>query len=287
MKIGIIGAGVVGKATGDILAKKHEVFYYDRYKKEFNEIEKIAKESEVVFICVPTPMKPSGEIDYSAIYHSLSHLLQNVYKATRNPHEIIVVIKSTAVSGTTDKFAEEFPFRFAFNPEFLREKTAKEDMENTDRIVIGTNEKDVEEKLTQLYKDIFPNAKYICVDTKTAEMIKYSANVFLASQIAIANEIYHICKALDIDYNIVKDAILHDKRIARNIDVPGPDGDFGFGKKCFPKDLNALIYLAREYHYRPYLLEEVWRLNEKVRKNKDWLDIPGATSDGKKFEKKD
>lgn len=278
--------GVVGKATGDILAKAHEVLYYDRYKKEFNEIDNIAREAEVVFICVPTPMKPSGEIDYSAIYHSLSHLLQNVYKATRNPHDIIVVIRSTAVSGTTDKFAEEFPFRFAFNPEFLREKHAAEDMKNTDRIVIGANDKDVEEKLTQLYKEIFPDAKYICVDTKTAEMIKYSANVFLASQVAIANEIYHICKALDIDYDTIKNAILHDKRIARNIDVPGHDGDFGFGGKCLVKDLNALIYLARENHYRPYLLEEVWRLNEKVRKNKDWFDIPGATSEGKKFKEK-
>ena len=287
MKVGIIGAGIVGKATGEILGKKHEVFYYDRYKKEFAEIEKIAKEADVVFICVPTPMKPSGEIDYSAIYHSLSYLLQNVYKVTRDPHDVIVIIRSTAVSGTTDKFAEEFPFKFAFNPEFLREKHAEEDMKNTDRIVIGANDKDVEEKLIQLYKAIFPDAKFVCVDTKTAEMIKYSANVFLASQVAIANEIHNICKALDINYNEVKNAILHDKRIARNIEVPGHDGDFGFGGRCFPKDLNALIYLAREKHYRPYLLEEVWRLNEKVRKNKDWLDIPGATSEGKKFKEKD
>ncbi|MBI2449356.1 UDP-glucose/GDP-mannose dehydrogenase family protein [Candidatus Pacearchaeota archaeon] len=287
MKIGIIGAGVVGKATGEILVKAHEVFYFDRYKKEFDEIEKIAKEAEVVFICVPTPMKLSGEIDYSAIYHSLSYLLQNVYKAARNPHNIIVVIRSTAVSGTTDKFAEEFPFKFAFNPEFLREKHAAEDMENTNRIVIGTNERDVEVKLTSLYKDIFPDAKYIYVDIKTAEMIKYSANVFLASQVAIANEIYNICKALGIDYDTVKNAILHDNRVARNIDVPGHDGDFGFGGKCLAKDINALIYLARENHYRPYLLEEVWRLNENVRKNKDWLDIPGATSEGKKFKEKD
>jgi len=76
-----------------------------------------------------------------------------------------------------------------------------------------------------------------------------------------------------------------DDRIARNIDVPGPDGKLGFGGKCFPKDLNALIYLAREKMYRPYLLEEIWRLNEKVRKNKDWWDIPGATSENKDFGK--
>ena len=69
-----------------------------------------------------------------------------------------------------------------------------------------------------------------------------------------------------------------DDRIGKNLQVPGPDGDFGFGGKCFPKDLNALIYLARENMYRPYLLEEIWRLNEKLRKNKDWLEIEGATT---------
>ena len=74
--------------------------------------------------------------------------------------------------------------------------------------------------------------------------------------------------------------------IARNINVPGPDGDFGAGGKCLIKDINALIYMARENMYRPYLLEEVWRLNEKVRKNKDWLEIPGATSGNQDFEKK-
>ena len=112
-------------------------------------------------------------------------------------------------------------------------------------------------------------------------MIKYAANVFLASQIGIANEIYQICKTIGVDYDEVKKAILHDKRIGTNIDVPGHDGDFGFGGKCFPKDLNALIYLAREHMYRPHLLEEVWRLNEKVRKDLDWLDIAGAVSEKK------
>lgn len=110
-------------------------------------------------------------------------------------------------------------------------------------------------------------------------MIKYSANVFLTGQVALANEIYQVCHSLGVDYDTVKEAILLDDRIGTNIDVPGPDGDFGFGGKCFPKDLNALIYLARENMYRPYLLEEIWRLNERVRKNKDWLNIEGAVSE--------
>ncbi len=152
-------------------------------------------------------------------------------------------------------------------------------MLNTNRVVIGANRDEDYNKVKEVYEPLFPNANYIRVDRKTAEMIKYAANVILTGQIAIANEIYQICKAVKIDYNKVKETILLDNRIGTNINVPGHDGNFGFGGKCFPKDLNALIYLARGNMYRPYLLEEIWRLNERVRKDKDWLEIPGATSE--------
>ncbi len=286
MKIGIIGVGFVGGATYQVLKTKHQVFPYDKYKKPYNTAEKLtalARESDVVFICVPTPMKPSGEIDYSAIHNSLTALEEAVKLAGRKPQEILVTIRSTAVSGTTDKLAKRYPFRFAFNPEFLREKTALKDTKNTDRIVIGTADAKSKKQLTAVYKPIFPKAKYIFVNRQTAEMVKYAANVMLASQISLANEIYNICQAVKVDYETVKNIILLDSRIGRNITVPGWDGDFGFGGKCFPKDLNALIYLAREQGYPPHLLEEVWRLNQRVRKNQDWLDIPGATSGNQNF----
>lgn len=288
MKIGIIGVGFVGGATAGVFKQKHELFLYDKYRTQYNSEKNIldlAQNSEVVFLSVPTPMKPSGEMDYSAIYNSLDLLLETTKKINRNPKDIIVVIRSTAVSGTTDKLAEKYPFKFAFNPEFLKERTAVEDMKNTNRVVIGSNDLEITEKAAEVYKTLFPNAKYILTDTKTAEMIKYAANVMLTGQIALANEIYQICKVTNINYDDVKNAILLDERIARNIDVPGFDGDFGFGGKCFPKDLNALAYLARDHMYRPYLLEEIWRLNLAVRKNKDWLNIAGAVSDNKDFKK--
>jgi UDP-glucose 6-dehydrogenase len=146
MKLGIIGAGVVGVATGRALESKHSVFYYDKFKKDLSSqenINRIASEAEIVFVCVPTPMRPSGEMDYSAIYSSLEQLLTASNFVRRNPYSLVIVIRSTAVSGTTDKVAEKFPFRFAFNPEFLREKHAEEDMRNTNRVVIGANEKSV------------------------------------------------------------------------------------------------------------------------------------------------
>ena len=281
MKIGTIGVGFVGGATAKILNSKHEVYLYDKYKAPINNkecLETIAKEAEAIFICVPTPMQVSGAIDYTNIHSSICDLLQAVEKAGRNPNDILIIIRSTAVSGTTDKLSQKYPFRFAFNPEFLREKYALEDMQNTNRVVIGANDTRSLEQVESIYKPIFPNAKYILTDAKTAEMVKYMANGMLTGQIALANEFYQICKAMDIDYNTVKNTILLDDRIGRNLDVPGHDGRLGYGGKCLIKDINALIHVAREHDYRPYLLEEVWRLNEKVREDKDWLDIEGATS---------
>ena len=101
----------------------------------------------------------------------------------------------------------------------------------------------------------------------------------LASQVALANELYRICQGVGVEYDIVKEAILQDSRIARNIDVPGHDGEFGFGGKCFPKDLRAFTYLAREHNVEPYLLDEVWRSNATIRKKHDWNEIKGATTD--------
>lgn len=281
MKIGVVGVGIVGGATAKVLGKKHELFLYDKFKPEYcaeERLKDLVLNAEVIFICVPTPMKVTGEIDYSSVYSSIEQIIQEAANVKKNPQEILIVIRSTAVSGTTDRLVWKYPFRFAFNPEFLREKYALEDMENSDRVVIGANDERSITQLKNVYEPLFPNAKYIVVTRKEAEMIKYAANITLASQVTIANEIYQICKATGVNYETVKNAILLDPRIGRNIDVPGHDGDFGFGGKCFPKDLKALIRLSQENEYEPYLLQEVWRTNEKVRKEKDWINIKGATS---------
>jgi len=281
MKIGIMGVGIVGGATAKVLEKKHEVYRYDKFKPEYSSqtnLTELVSKSEVIFICVPTPMKVTGEIDYSSVYNSLDQIVKEAMEEEINPQNKLITIRSTAVSGTTDRLSWKYPFRFAFNPEFLREKYAEEDMENTDRVVIGANDERSSNQLKAIYEPIFPSAKYVVVSVKEAEMIKYAANVTLASQIAVANEIYQICKATGVNYETVKETILLDKRIGKNIDVPGNDGNFGFGGKCFPKDLKALIRLSQENEYEPYLFQEIWRSNERVRQNKDWLKIAGATS---------
>lgn len=279
MKIGIVGMGFVGGATMEVLKEKHVILPYDKYKTKYSDPQ-ILKEAEMIFICVPTPAEISGKIDISIVEEALGSISKLNKNNNKKP---IIVIRSTVVPGTIDELEEKYPFDLISNPEFLRERHALEDMRNTDRIVIGANKKEIGEKLVKVYKLIFPNANYINVDSKTAEMIKYSSNVILAGQITLANEIFQICKTFNIDYRKIKDTLLLDERVARNIDVPGPDNDLGFGGKCFPKDLRALIYASRKKGYTPDLFEEVWRLNKRVRRNKDWLKIPGATSENNNF----
>ena len=222
-------------------------------------------------------MKVSGEINLCSIYDSLDTLINHgIWQNT------IIVIRSTAVSGTTDKLAKKYPtLEFAFIPEFLREKTAIQDMLNADRMIIGAEKQEIYEKLKSVFiKSGYSTkkCKYVFVNRKTAEAIKYISNIYLATKVTFANEIYNICQMLKLDYKTVVDAVCLDKRINRNYgwDVPGGDNEKGFGGRCFPKDLNALIYLAKEKGYFPYFLEEVRRSNLIFRGTQDWLNIEGV-----------
>ena len=265
MKIGIWGSGVVGQATGKALEPQFKVIYYDKYKKKFNKNRSKMSECDIIFICVPTPMKSTGECDTSIVENSAKEINDIARKGT------ICVIKSTCVPGTTRRLASKYVnLNFVFNPEFLREKYAYKDAKNTNRIVIGANSLEIYHIVSRMYKKIFPKAHYFYVTWEEAEFVKYFANVMLAGQIGLANEIYQICQKSKLDYNKLVNIVLLDQRIGRNIMVPGHDGYLGFGGKCFPKDLNAFIAYARKVGYNPKILQEVWKLNTKVREVKDW-----------------
>jgi UDPglucose 6-dehydrogenase len=278
MEIGIVGYGVLGKALKYVFEGRFKIHIYDKFQEEYKDITPVVKNSELIFVGVPTPMKENGEIDLVCVEDALKTISDSV-KIQSLKKKPIVVLRSTVIPGTTEKLQKRYPLIcIVFNPEFLTEKNFLSDMKNTDRIVIGSSNKNSLKTVKETYMRIFPKAKYILTETKAAEMIKYASNVTLASQIMIANELYQICKKLKIDYNTIKETLLIDKRIGRNINVPGPDGSLGFGGKCFPKDLNALIKLAKQKGYNPELLEQVWRTNLKIRKNQDWKRIKGATS---------
>ena len=267
-KIGIIGWGIVGHALSEGF-KDHEIHTYDK-NKETESLEDVIKKSEFIFICVPTPMK-KGKIDLSIMDGEIAQIV----KYTDDTDKIIV-IKSSVVPGTTAEHEKRFPRTlFAFNPEFLREATYLEDFLNPDRIVIGSNKKDVAKRLFELYKGRFPNTPIFATDPTTAEMAKYMANCFLATIVIYNNVIFDICQALQIDYKKAAEIVSADRRFA-NLNYFDVSPERGFGKKCLPKDLNELINRAKELNVNVGFLEKVWLENLRIRKVHDWEWIPGA-----------
>ncbi len=162
-----------------------------------------------------------------------------------------------------------------FNPEFLTEANAIEDFNNQNRIILGGH-KDVTSYLKTIYIKVFPQARIIKTDSTHAEMVKYLINTFLSTKVSFANEMYEISKSLGIDYDkVIEYATLDDRLGKSHWNVPGPDGDFGFGGHCFPKDLQALISLAHDLNVSPRILTAVDCKNNDVRKNKDWKQMRG------------
>ena len=256
MKIGIIGIGVVGTAIKEGF-KEHEIFTYDKFKPS-NTIEEVTKNSKLIFISVPTPSKENG-VDLSALNETINLLNKQNYKG-------LIVIKSTIPPGTTDSFKEKYPnLKLSHNPEFLTEKNAINDFKNPDRIIIGCYNK---EDITP-FKEIHKKFKCSLMETKPkiSEMIKYTANSFLATKVIFANQIYDYCQKLTIDYGEVKKGVLLDKRIGKtHFDITK---ERGYGGMCFPKDVYAFIKAAEKHDVSLELIKKVHEINKKIRK--EWF----------------
>lgn len=271
INIGIVGYGMVGQAVAYGFSNNN-IFVYDKYK-ESDTLENVAKNSEYIFICLPTPIKR----DESGI--DLSIINQNIKMITKftDGTDKIVIIKSTVIPGTTKKYIKKYPKTlFCFNPEFLTERAFLQDFVNTDRIIIGAENSLVARKVSSIYQSIMPNTPIFLTDPTTAEMVKYMANCLLATKVIFANEMYDICQKLKINYDEVKKMVVADKRIGNShLDVTSLRG---FGGKCFPKDLLALRALAKKLKVDTTILDAVWEKNLKIRKVRDWEEIPFALS---------
>lgn len=281
--VGIIGNGFVGSAMAAGFALHARVRVYDTDKsKTIDDFEDVIRNSEYVFLCLPTPMNKdnNSKIDLSILDSSLSDI------AKLNPSDDkIIIIKSTVIPGTTDKFGKKYPnLNIAFNPEFLTERTANLDFINATRIVLGGEQKLVD-SLEQMYRARFPYTKIIKTDSKSAEFIKYFANCFFATKVSFMNEMLQASEKLGCNWNDVMNGVMSDGRIGNShTDVPGHDGSLGFGGKCFPKDINAFINFFKDIGIQPTVLEAAWQKNLEVRENHDWNKIPGAVTSTNKAE---
>ena len=293
-KICVIGVGYVGLATGACVADLgNRVICLNRDKEKSDNLKKgilpifepgleeIVRrnyeagrldfttsydeglhDAEFVFIAVGTPSGSEGEADLSHVTQAAEQIAKRLVKP------LIIINKSTVPIGTGDWVADiinehkvnDAAFAVVSNPEFLREGSAVHDFMNPDRIVLGSTSQEAAEKVAELYEPL--QATVIITDLRTAEMIKYASNAFLATKISFINEMANICEALGADVKEVARGMGSDRRI-------GPEflgAGVGWGGSCFPKDVKALAHIAATHGSHPQMLRAVMEINYDQRK---------------------
>ena len=274
-KIGVIGQGYVGSAIKVGFKPYYEVSTYDKFdisKSTHGNLNDVVNNSEIIFVCVPTPMNQDGTCHTGIVEEVVKEIAESAHDKQ------IVVIKSTVPPGTTDRLHRKYRnISVIFNPEFLTEANFIEDFKNQNRIILGGTRNGTN-IVRQLYSRVFPHATIVKTGAKHAEMVKYFTNCFLATKVSFANEMKYICDNIDLDYDKVVEYATYDERLGKSHwAVPGPDEDLGFGGHCLPKDLSAIINQFETLG----LLEAVEQVNDQVREDRDWEKMKGrAVIDG-------
>ena len=276
-KFGIIGMGFLGTAITHGFGLHADIKIHDKYK-DYDSLEDVVKHADFIWMCLPTPMNmQTGEIDLGVLEENLD----KIHDLVSEEDGKIVIIKSTVIPGTTAKFIDKYPkLKFTMNPEFLTARNNRLDFICASRIIIGSEEEWVSDKMEEVYRYRFGDSTPIYrTDTRSAELTKYGANCFFAMKISYFNFIWSICQKEGLEFDSIKDMILADGRIARShANVPGWDGNRGYSGACFPKDVNALIKYAEDLGVDPKLLKASWSQNLEDRPNKDWESIASAVS---------
>ncbi len=313
MKIAVIGTGYVGLVTGTCFADSgNNVICVDNnpqklavlreggvpiyepgletlFKRAIREkrmsftddLAAAVEASDILFLCLPTPPGADGQADLSSVLN-VSAQIGDLIKEYK-----VIVNKSTVPVGTADRVRKaikdrtDVPFDVVSNPEFLREGAAVNDFQKPERVVVGTSSEKAAEIMRELYEPFVRSGNPIIVmDERSSEMTKYAANGFLATKITFMNEIANLCERVGADVDSVRRGIGTDSRIGKRFLFAG----IGFGGSCFPKDVQALYYTARENDYDFQILGAVQDVNdaqklsivEKIKKYYNG-DIEGRT----------
>ena len=277
IKIGVIGNGFVGKATRLLECDDINIISYDKNPElcqplgiTINDL----SDCEFIFISVPTPMNKDSSC-YLGIIESVINDLNSINFSG------YLILRSTVPPGTSDKL------KCCFMPEFLTEKNYINDFINNEDWVFGNfNQSDIEfpKKIKNLFDIAYKNHKIKhnnvhFVSNSEAEMIKMFKNCFLATKVSFCNEMYTYCSEKGINYNNVINIAGNDKRILHShTQVPGHDGEYGYGGTCFPKDTNSLLHEMKQTNACPLILNAVVTRNETIdRPNKDWFKNKGRS----------
>lgn len=258
-KIGIIGHGVVGKGMERLLSKRFETVVYDvQTQPDKTVLEGI----DLAIICVPTNSTHNGEADIS--------IVENVVSWLDAP---LILIKSTVPPLTTETLAEKYGKTICFSPEYMGESSyftpfwKYPDPENAAShsfVIIGGIESAASQIMDVFMQVMSVDAHFVLCTSREAELTKYMENTFFATKVTFCNEFYEIAKHFDIDYKKLRELWLLDPRINRMHTVVFPHKR-GFGGKCFPKDVKAIVRASEDQGYSPKFLREVLDSNEKFR----------------------
>ena len=282
LNVGIIGNGFVGNATSQLKTDEINVFIFDidpdKCQPKNVTLEQLCSCCDIFFICLPTPMKQDGSC-HLGIIEGVVKEMEQYLDFNKTP----VVIRSTVPVGTAEKF------NCFFMPEFLTEANARQDFKNTNCWIFGL--KEIGEKQNYNFQnEIIPfilesnlSAKNIAssdtlfVSTKEAEAIKLFKNTFLAVKVGFCNEFFRFCEANSINYDTVIEGSTMDPRITKShTTVPGPNGKFGFGGTCFPKDISSLQYQLSSVNVPSPIVDAVIERNNMLdRKEQDWKSDTG------------
>lgn len=256
-KIGIVGYGYVGKAFDEFFKRGYETEIYDEPLK-IGTKDKI-NECELAVVCVPTNMKEDKSADIS--------IVEDVISWINTP---LILIKSAIPPKTTNNLILKYKKQICVSPEYLGEgkyfvpywkypHPTKE--EYHDFLIVGGNEPYRTQIIDILLKIFGPSVKVLKTSTIEAEIIKYMENSWGATKVTFANEFYEICKAFGADYQIVREGFLMDGRTERMHTMIREEAR-GFGGKCFPKDINGIVFASEKAGYSPELLKQVIKSND-------------------------
>ena len=260
-KIGVVGMGYVGSKIYDFFkSHKYDVckFDVDATKTDFAKLEDLNdKNLDFIFVCVSTPMLDNGSCDTSIMEETIRKVVAKT-----------IVVHSTVPPGTTQKMEDETKKDIVFIPEYFGETKNHflNDLNSRDFLIIG-GRPEVRRRMVDLYKQIFDSKriKFAFYSLTSAEIIKYMTNSYLASKVIFCEEFLRICEAFNQDYYEIREGWLLDPRIGASHTLPRKDGTPGFGGKCFPKDVSAIIEASKKAGHNPEFLETVFKYNNKIR----------------------
>tara|TARA_B100000029_G_scaffold62728_1_gene56234 strand:- start:41 stop:1006 length:966 start_codon:yes stop_codon:yes gene_type:complete len=285
-KIGIVGRGFVGSAVEFGFSPQtgcdvDDLYIYDKDKsRSLHSLEDLVLYSDFIFLSVPTPSNEDGSINLSYVEDALQRISEITAEIEQEispvPTDLdnIVLIRSTVTPGTTKSLQQKYQnLRLVFNPEFLTERSANFDFINQTRYILGGDKK-YTNKVADLYRWRFGDSiPVIETNYQTAELIKYMNNCFFATKVSFLNEMKQVSDRCGADWDRAVEGFIRDGRIGHShMKVPGPDGKFGFGGKCFPKDVSAMIDFGNKLGLDMHTLNGVWDTNCEVRPEKDWED---------------